>query len=334
MAKKKVFNIGNALSSGLEETITAARNYSGDLRVDVIPIHKVEVDPENPRMLLISFEDCYQGIAVTDPNRLKKIEEKEHLESMAASIKEQGIINPILVYKYQEKYRLIAGERRTLASILAGKSDIQAKILDSKPSELKISILQWIENSERSDLNLWERLKNLSKIITAHTTQNNMLPEQITITELSHLIGCTKSHAINYKAVLLAEDRIQHLIQENKIKNLEKAALIANVDSPIMKQQLIDACLNGASLKKLKILAQTPIKETKKTISKRGRQSTSIHFGGTKNISVARVIIDAVLNHKALSDVSSHFHEIDWENYQSITDVFKQLLMKLEELNA
>jgi ParB family chromosome partitioning protein len=140
MAKKKVFNIGSALSSGLSETIKAAHNYSGELRVDVIPIKKIEVDPDNPRDLLIALEDLYLGISPSDTNFARKTNEQESLETLALSIKEQGIINPIIVYKHGEKYRLIAGERRTLASIMAGKVDIQAKILETKPSELKISI--------------------------------------------------------------------------------------------------------------------------------------------------------------------------------------------------
>src|SRR5574338_606917 len=99
MAKKKVFQISNALTEGLEETITAAHNYSGELRVDIIPIRKIDLDPDNPRELLITFEDLYQGINQSDPDLTRKTKEKEGLESMAASIREQGIINPITVYK-------------------------------------------------------------------------------------------------------------------------------------------------------------------------------------------------------------------------------------------
>ena len=49
MAKKKVFSIGSALSQGLEETIESAQNYSSELRVDVIPIKKIELDPSKSK---------------------------------------------------------------------------------------------------------------------------------------------------------------------------------------------------------------------------------------------------------------------------------------------
>src|SRR5687768_8644898 len=109
MVKKKVFSIGTALSQGLEETIESAQNYSSELRVDVIPIKKIELDPKNPRDLLITIHDVQQGIQEVDAEKDRKVNELESLQSIANSIKAQGIINPILVYKYGEKYRLIAG---------------------------------------------------------------------------------------------------------------------------------------------------------------------------------------------------------------------------------
>lgn len=339
MAKKKVFQISNTLTEGLEETITAAHNYSGELRIDVIPIKRIEVDPDNPRDFALNLEDMYEGIRESDVNYIRKSEELTSLQTIAHSIREQGVINPIVVYKYGDKYRLVAGERRTLASILAGRTDIQAKILDSKPSELKISLLQWIENVERTDLTLWERLRNLEKIIKTHATRKGVSFELITITELSNLIGCTKPHAMNYKAVLMADDHVKELIRDNKIKNLEKAALIANIQSSALKQEAINACLAGAPLKKLKIIAEQEnrkqaVRTAPKSLPKRGRQTTSIHFGTTKNRTVAKVILDSILQNHSLKPISSHFGDVDWDDYKSVTDTFKELLKKLEELHV
>ena len=57
MAKKKSFSIGNALTAGLEETIGSAQGYSGELQIDVIPLRKIGLDPENPRELAITLAD-------------------------------------------------------------------------------------------------------------------------------------------------------------------------------------------------------------------------------------------------------------------------------------
>lgn len=332
MAKKKVFSIGTALSQGLEETIEAAQNYSSELRVDIIPIKKIELDPKNPRDLSITIEDVRNGRDL-DKN---KINELESLQSIANSIKTQGIINPIMVYKHGEKYRLIAGERRTLASILAGKTDIQAKILDEEPDELKISLLQWVENIERSDLTLWERISNLKTIVNAYSKLRNINPTQVTITELSHLIGCVKSHAMNYKTVLDADAGMMQLIAENKIKNLEKAALILDILEKNIRQQAVEACIAGATLKQLKNIANqaNPNPAIGKRIERRGRQSTSINFGVTKNISVAKIIIESILSSKALAHLAFPFYDVNWKDHRAVSETFKQLLKTLEKLHV
>ena len=334
MAKKKVFSIGTALSQGLEDTIESAQNYSGELRIDVIPIRKIELDPENPRDLALTLLDVQSGISDVDPENNRKMEELSSLQSIANSIKTQGLINPITVYKYGEKYRLIAGERRTLASILAGKVDIQAKILDDKPDDLKVSLLQWIENIERSDLSLWERLCNLEKIVSAYTQAKVLPKNKITIEELSNLIGCVKSHAMNYKTILNADSELKQLILENKIKNLEKAALIADIKQPDTRRQAIDACIAGATLKQLKSISTQRVQQPVKQVERRGRQSTSVNFGVTKNINVARVIIESLVNNGALTHVATPVKNIDWNSHRAVTETFRQLLKSLEKMHA
>lgn len=336
MAKKKVFSISNALSDGLEQTIQAAHDYSGELRVEIIPLKRIEMDPENPRDLALTYEDANHGITKSDPQFARKEQEIESLRSMAHSIREQGIINPVVVYKFGEKYRLVAGERRTLASIIAGKTDIQAKILDTKPAELKISLLQWIENVERSDLSLWERLINLEKIVEAYKDKNQSV---ITVTELSHLIGCTKPHAANYKAVLDADKELKQLIQSNQIRSLEKAALIATTPSPELRHTVLAECLDGANLKRLRALiaAQSSLKKTmntQKSTDTRGRQTTTVSLGVTKNMNVAQLVLDSILKNQTLSPIAIHFKQVDWSDYRAVNNTFKQLVKKLEELHT
>jgi len=338
MAKKKVFSIGMALSQGLEETIESAQNYSSELRVDIIPIRKIELDPSNPRDLAITLEDVQNGISDLDKERWRKLNELESLQGIANSIKTQGIINPILVYKYKENYRLVAGERRTLASVLAGKSDIQAKILDERPDDLKVSLLQWVENIERSDLTLWERISNLKTIVNAYAVSRNTQFAKITTAELCTLINCVKSHAMNYKAVLNADTELMQLIADSKIKNLEKAALIADIQEQDVRKEVVDACVAGATLKQLKnMVGQAKIRPvTVSQIERRGRQSTAINFGATKNLHVAKAVVESLLSNKALMHLTSRFNPatIDWTNHRMVNETFKQLLKTLEKFHA
>jgi len=149
------------------------------------------------------------------------------------------------------------------------------------------------------------------------------------------LIGCSKAQAVNYRAVLNAPNEIKQLILENKIKNLEKAALISDVEHSPIREHLIFACLDGTSLKKLKVIAQQSIRMSKQKIAQtetRGRQSTTINLGTTKSIQVARLILRSVLKNDELSHVASYFKDIDSSDPKQISRTFKELLIKLEEL--
>lgn len=321
------------LTNELKKILKEDHDYIDEARIENIPIKKIAIDPNNPREFFLTLDDLYHDIPHSDPNYSHKIQEKQSLETLAISIKEQGIINPIIVYKSNDNYYLIAGERRTLGSIIAGKSEIQAKVLNKKPSDLKVSILQWVENIERRDLNLWERLKNIEKIVFSYAQSKNKKKDQVTITELSHLIHCTKSHAMNYKAVLFSDTELQNLIKENKIKNLEKAAIIANIKSSEVKKTAISFCLKGASLKKLKAMIKSGSTTENKLRKARGRQSHLVNFGVTKNIDVAKEIINSILRNSSLPLISEDFNHIDWTNYKVITDTFKRIIKKLEEIH-
>lgn len=251
MAKRKSFSINSSLSKSMEETVQAAHDFSGQLFVEVIPIDRLELDPENPRELHLSFQDIQQGIVADDPFAQKKQDELLSLQSLSKSIVAQGLINPVVVYKCQDKYRLIAGERRTLASIIAGKQNIQARIFEDKPTPLNRVILQWMENNEREDLTLWERVGNIGSILKIYSNQHEKHAERVTAAELSELTGMSISQAAQYRLVLQASDTLLAAVKENKVSNLDKAAFI--VKASFQDQEaLISLCYQGASLKELK----------------------------------------------------------------------------------
>lgn len=325
---KKSFRIRGHLAEALHDTVVSAKNNAGELHVEIIPLRKINLDPENPRDLTLSIEDAYSGFTHSDPSFSRKESEKNALDSMIKSIVDQGVINPIIVYQFGEQYRLIAGERRTLASILAGKEDIPARVLTSKPDKLKLSLIQWIENSEREDLTLWERLQNLEKIVKAYCEKNNRTVSEITATEISKLIGCSLQQGTCYRSILHASEELKKHIQSGEIKNIDKAAFIANADKKI-QHELIMNCINGSKLTELKNVAN----ENKKNIfeQRAGRPNTTINLGSTKNITVAKNIITTILDHTNYKHLSHYFIHDHWNDHQSLSSSFKKLLTLLEK---
>ncbi|HAT9492354.1 TPA: ParB/RepB/Spo0J family partition protein [Legionella pneumophila subsp. pneumophila] len=331
MAKKKVFSIGNSLSDGLEQTFAAAHNYSSELRIDVIPITKIQPDPDNPRTLTVLLEDILNGLSESDPQFKKKSEDIESLRSLSNSIIDQGILNPIIVYEDNGQYKLIAGERRTLASALAKKIDIQAKIIDGKPDPFKIRLLQWIENIERSDLSLKERIDNLDKILAEFAKQNSISKEEVRITDISKILGCAKSHAINLKAVLNADEEIKQLISTDKIKSLEKAAVLCNIESVELRNQAINDLVEGGSLKHLKSL----LKKDKGKLEQVNKQSKSnlINLGSTSKANVARILLQSILNNPELSNLKEQFYQVETnDDPKIISQTLKKVIKELESI--
>lgn len=320
MAKRKAFSINPSLSRSLEETVFAAQGYSGQLLVEIIPIDRLELDPENPRELHLDFQDVRQGLTSGDPLAEKKKSELATLESLSKSIAAQGLINPVTVYKHQEKYRLIAGERRTLASILAGKSHIQCRILESKPNPLNRVILQWMENNEREDLTLYERLNNLRSILKIYSNEHDKNPERVTASELSDLTGISVSQAAQYRLVLQANDTVWQAIKENKINNLDKAAFI--VKATLKDQEtLISLCEHGASLKELKSANEKFfVQKSTNTLS-----SPPVFSATIKGEKTMRVILHALFQQGLISDTT----DINALESKALVRYFQQVVNRL-----
>lgn len=326
---KKSFKIKSGLAEALHDTVSSAQNNAGELHIEVIPLRKIELDPYNPRDLLVDFDDLYGQISGTDLERKRKKSEIESLQSMVNSIKDQGIINPIVVYKHGDFYRLIAGERRTLSAIIAKKEDIPAKILTSKPDPLKLSLLQWIENMERENLSLWEKIRNLEKILGAYTKTNNKSHTDVTATDISRILGCSLQHGVNYRNILSSTDELKKHIKEGNIKNIDKAAFIAKSATEI-QPKLIEHCVNGHTLAEMKKIAANGLDSS---ISKIQRQmQPKINFGSTSNMKVAKLIIDSITKNDEIKTYTAPLNEIAWDNPKSIALAFKKLVKVLEKV--
>jgi len=99
---------------------------------------------------------------IEDKNQPRKTFNRETIQELANSIKEQGIISPIMVRPKGSKYVIIAGERRFLAAQVAGLKSIPALI--RKASKNDITLLSLIENIQREDLNDIDRASALKKL--------------------------------------------------------------------------------------------------------------------------------------------------------------------------
>lgn len=332
MTKKKRFGISEALTRGLSETINVVENNAGVFRNIVLPLSRVELDPENPRKLSIDLNDVRLGIRPDDPIYAKKQEELERLKELAHTIKANGVINPIVVYKLGEYYRIVAGERRTLASILASKQEIEARVFNEKPKGFELKLIQWVENTAREDLTLDERLDNMRDILREYKHQNGDV--EITATLLKNITGLSLSQTTYYLSALNAPEDVQMQIKSGNIRNLDKAALIANIPAADMRQEVIEACANGSSLKELRSLIsqQKTLKKARVSLPTptRGRTTTKINMGTTVKVEVVKALAESVLKQPRFAHYAEIFSSINWTDLRQATKAFRKLIEILE----
>jgi ParB family chromosome partitioning protein len=194
MSSKKSFTIPKDLTSGIRSSIESASTNLGQLNYHMMALDKIEPDPKNPRKLLITIIDIQKGLNQSDPNYETKLKEYELLSDLAESIKKVGVRNAIEVLKMDSKYRIISGERRFLASILAGQEYIPARV-NEKFDELKLRYIQWVENINRQDLSLLEKYNNLISMEQAYFQVNK---SKFNIQALQEILGVSKTQAYRY----------------------------------------------------------------------------------------------------------------------------------------
>ncbi len=151
------------------------------------------------------------------PNRFQpRIKFKEeNINELAESIKEHGVIQPIVVRKISDKYEIIAGERRYKASILAGKTTIPAIItdLDDKNS----AEVALIENVQRQNLTPIEEAISYKKILDMG---------YISQTDLAEKLGKTQSTIANKLRLLNLEEEVQEALLNEKISERHARSLL------------------------------------------------------------------------------------------------------------
>ncbi|MBA3661763.1 MAG: ParB/RepB/Spo0J family partition protein [Gammaproteobacteria bacterium] len=331
MSKKKRFGISAALTRGLSETINVVENDAGIYRNVVLPLSRIELDPENPRKLHIDLIDVLQGIRNEDPFATQKYEELERLKELAHTIQSSGVINPIVVYKRGEHYRVVAGERRCLAALIAQKQEIDARVFNERPKGFDLKLIQWIENTAREDLTLNERLGNVRDMIEAYQVQNG--PVEFNATLLRQVTGLSLSQTTYYLAAMNAPDDVKTQIEHGKINSLDKAALLANVSCNDLRKNAINACLAGSTLKELRSLInqKKPSKNKIALVSSgRGRTAAKVNMGHTRYPRVVKTVIECVMNHSTYQKYNEYFAKVDWADLRQTTKAFKKLIEILE----
>ena len=213
-------NPRRALGRGLNALIPATETQAGAAE---IPVARVSPNPHQPR----------QSIA------------EESLAELAASIREHGVIQPLVVTQSGDEYQLIAGERRWRAAQLAGLTTIPAIIKETTPQQMLELAL--VENVQRADLNPLEE---------AGAYRQLMDDFGLTQEEVAARVGKSRTAVANIVRLLRLPDDVKAALAANRISEGHARALLALPTAQLQRQVLAIIEARGLNVRQVEELVR------------------------------------------------------------------------------
>tara|TARA_B100001093_G_scaffold339883_1_gene324655 strand:- start:194 stop:1042 length:849 start_codon:yes stop_codon:yes gene_type:complete len=166
----------------------------------------------------------------------RKVFDEQNLEDLTKSIKERGIIQPIIVRKSKEqnfKYEIIAGERRWLAAQKSGLHEVPVVVTDA--DDLKSLEFALVENIQRHDLNAIEEAKGYQRLI------NDFAYDQ---EKVAKFIGKSRSHIANCLRLLNLPEQVMVLVSDSKLSPGHAKILVGLDNALFLAKKIIEKKLS------------------------------------------------------------------------------------------
>jgi len=289
MNKKKGLGKGLAALIGEKESLGNDINKTNDVsnqnlrQSDEIPIEFLHPNKNQPRKLF----------------------DEEKIDELSQSIKQKGLILPILVKKIDENnYQIIAGERRWRASQKAGLHDVPViiKNLDDK----EILEIALIENMQREDLNPIEEAEGIARL------QDEF---KYTQEELSNILGKSRPQISNTIRLLKLPQKVKEFVQNKTLSAGHARALVGLEDSYAIAQVAIKKNMNVRQL-------ETYISYVKNKRGKKGNKAKDPNILSLENEITQMLGLIIKIDHK---DSEKGKLEIFYNNLEQLDDLIKKL---------
>ena len=209
---------------------------SGAPQVVMIPLEKIEANPEQPRKV---FDD-------------------EGMEELTGSIKEYGVLQPIILKDEKDIYTIIAGERRYRAAQLAGLSKIPAIVKNMETKEA--SLIALVENVQRKDLNFLEEARAYKKL---------MEDFELTQGEIAEKVNKRQSTISNKIRILALPEKLQEQLIANKLTERHARALLKLKDDDDRDQVMERVIVNNLNVKQTEKLIDDVLEKKEAALRKR-----------------------------------------------------------------
>lgn len=227
----------------------------------------------------VKSEEMVMNLKINEiePNKAqaRKVFDEEAIEDLASSIKEYGVIQPIIVSKKNNFYEIIAGERRWRASKKAGLTEIPAIVRDD--DEQRNKEISLIENIQREDLNPIEKARGIKLLMDEY---------DLTQAKVAEKLGKSRSSIANTVRILNLDERVINLALEGKLTEGHCKSLMA-IDDPERQYKMAEYIIeSGDSVreaeKKMKVRKKASKKNDRYIPIYRDIENTFQGFFGTK----------------------------------------------------
>ena len=244
---------------------------------------------------------------IPNKNQPRKIFEKNALDELKNSIKERGIIQPLIVRKsvdQNDKFELIAGERRWQAAQSAGLHEVPVVIIEA--DNLKSLEFAIIENVQREDLNAIEEAESYKNLI-----ENFGYDQE----KVSKFIGKSRSHVSNSLRLLTLPDKIVDMIKNEKISQGHAKILIGLNNALLVAEKIIN--------KKLSVRQTENLVRLLKNGSKKIKNIKDPNIVVTENELINKIGMKVILNNKKNNSGSLIFEYKGLDQLDRLINVIK-----------
>lgn len=244
MAAKQSRGLGKGLDSLIPDAV-------GEAKV------KKEAEVKAPVKEEKKEAETIVKITMVEPNRKqpRKNFDEDALQELSDSIKQFGLIQPILVQDRKDHYEIIAGERRWRAAKMAGLKEVPVIIRDY--TEQEIMEISLIENIQREDLNPIEEAQAYKRLLTEFNLKQD---------EVAERVSKSRAAVTNSIRLLKLDDRVQQMVIDDMISTGHARALLAVEDHEeqyMLAQKIFDEKLNVRDVEKLVKNLHKPVKQKK-----------------------------------------------------------------------
>lgn len=256
------------MGAALKGTLEQPSGEEGRAYHVFVPLERVDVDEANLRDLETGVEHLRRDLEQVCPKELDfaeflagldpqgalidgagrteaMLQEVAELLELASTIASVGTIQPVRAYAHGERYVLIAGERRYLASILAARRTIPAMVYHDAPPEEEIRLLQYIENKQRTNLPVRDEILAQCRVVEALARADGA--GKPSVKRITAKLGCSRSFAHRAIRFSRMQEDVRDAVLTRRLRSLNVVDRVISEADAARRERMINAAARADS---------------------------------------------------------------------------------------